>query len=137
MDELRELNYKDTPTFTFAGTIASAKVVKVYDGDTVTVAFKFVDKFWKVSVRMLGYDSPEIKSKDEVEKKCAACVRDYLADRVLGEIVEVEFGKNDKYGRPLATMIYKGTNINDLMLAHKWCRSYNGGKKEEWGFGIE
>ncbi len=45
----------------FAGKKFKCKVVNVYDGDTCTVVFRHRGKLEQHSVRMLGYDSPEMK----------------------------------------------------------------------------
>jgi endonuclease YncB( thermonuclease family) len=37
--------------------------------------------------------------------------------------------KNEKYGRLLGTIFYKGENINDWMVNNGYGKSYFGGKK--------
>jgi endonuclease YncB( thermonuclease family) len=50
----------------------SAKVIKVYDGDTFTVeAYPWPGITAKASVRVDGVDTPEIRGKCEAEKQKA------------------------------------------------------------------
>ena len=58
-------------TVPFVPKIKSAKVIKVYDGDTITIAYKisiFDRKYYRFSVRLARIDCPEIRTKDPVEK---------------------------------------------------------------------
>ena len=72
---LENINYKETNIF--IPQIRFAKVVKVYDGDTITVAAKlpFIDSpIYRFSVRLNGIDSPEIKGTNEKERKLASSI---------------------------------------------------------------
>ena len=73
MDEDNEkINWKDT--IEFVAPIEKGIVIKVYDGDTITIASKLpyeTSPLYRFSVRLNGIDCPEIKSKDENEKECA------------------------------------------------------------------
>ena len=71
-DYLANIEYKDTVTFVFP--IKYGKVVKVYDGDTITIAAKFPNTdgpIYRFSVRLDGIDTPEIKGKTQAEKDLA------------------------------------------------------------------
>ena len=88
------------------------KVLSIYDGDTLTIGIYVWTKYFKCKIRMLGYDSPEIKPRlniknREEEIKKAHEAKDYL-DNLIGDdrMVWVEFKEFDKYGRALAN-IYK------------------------------
>ena len=47
--------------FSLDKQIHSAKIVRVYDGDTCFAVFKLHNEFVKFKIRMEGYDSPEMK----------------------------------------------------------------------------
>ena len=56
-----------------------AKVVDVYDGDTITIVIFNKFSFEKHKLRMYGYDSPEMKPKlnkenRDIERRCDAAV---------------------------------------------------------------
>ena len=56
----------------FVPPVNSGRVIKVYDGDTITIASKVPglknSPIYKFSVRLNGIDTPEIKGKNEDEK---------------------------------------------------------------------
>lgn len=131
---LEGCTYDNTNTFNFNNKSIRAKCVKVYDGDTITVVFKLDGEFYKFSIRMNGYDSPEIKTRDKLEKKYAIISRNYLRELVLDKIVTLECLDYDKYGRILANVIVDGENVNDKMLKNGYCVKYDGGKKQKWDF---
>ena len=82
-----------------------AEVVKVYDGDTCTCV---VDLGFKLSarikVRLVGIDTPEIRTKDKEEKERGIEVRDWLRERILGKKVLLHTSKKGKFGRWLGTI---------------------------------
>lgn len=131
-DQLHNLDYSKVPKFSLNNHVYQAKVVSVYDGDTITVVFKFFDTFYRWSCRLNGIDTPELKSKDPDEKAMAIKARDFLREKILGQIVTLTCGDFDKYGRLLATIEYKNQNINTLMVDNGFAVSYYGGTKEAW-----
>ena len=136
---LENCTYKNTPSFTFKDKVFKAKCIKVYDGDTITAAINVFGGFYKFSIRMDGYDAPEIKPKKEnpgreEEKKWAKKSKEYLSGLVLNKMVELHCKDYDKYGRILAEVTINEESINKLMLKNGYCRQYSGGKKEEWDF---
>lgn len=126
---LRNATYENTPPFNPQFT--QCKVVKIYDGDTLHVAAVIGDKCHRFMIRMFGYDSPELKSKDIAEKKAAIIARDVLSQRINGKIVTVEVKPiKEKYGRVLAVLRDNEGCINDWMIANGYGKPYNGGTKE-------
>ena len=131
---LYDCNYKNTEKFTFNEMLFFAKVVKVYDGDTCTVVFFFNGDNYRFNIRMSGYDSPELRSKDPVEKKYAKMSQKILSDLILNKKVILYCKDFDKYGRIMGVIELNGQNINQHMLTYGHCRIYNGGHKEPWIF---
>jgi endonuclease YncB( thermonuclease family) len=121
--------------FSFAGMMFQAKVVDVYDGDTIRIAFHFRGKLTQWKARMLGYDSPEMRprmtvhDRDQV-KNAAAAARDTLKGRIDGKIVSVGCGKFDKFGRILITVELPGLHgtVNDWMVENNYGTPYIGDK---------
>ena len=84
------------------GLVVVAKCVDVYDGDTVTVAFKTKNlPYYKYRIRIFNLDTPEIRTKDLVEKKVAYEAREFVSKLILDKLVLIHLGKYGKYGRPL------------------------------------
>lgn len=92
---------KKMDLFNLKGQLVVAKAYSVYDGDTCNFVFKFQEEFARYRFRMIGYNSPEIRSTNPEEKAAAIRARDYLANRLYGKKVLLYLGKFDKYGRPL------------------------------------
>ena len=105
-----------TKRFSFKGDIKLAKCVDVYDGDTAQFVFYVKDDFYRYTCRFMGYNSAEIKSSNEEEKKKAIKSRDYLSDLILNKICIVEFDDNDKYQRPLITVYIMNMKKYDEIL---------------------
>ena len=120
---------KNIPLFTLNGCKYKAKVVDVYDGDTIKIVILFHNKLTKFSLRMNGYDSPELRTKNAKEKEAAIAARDFLISQIQNKIVDLHCDKFDKYGRLLGTVFYNKQNINELMIENKHGYRYNGGKK--------
>ena len=123
---------KDIKPYTLNGLKKYCKVVKVYDGDTITLVFKHHGELVKYSCRINGIDAPEMKSKNKKEKIKATEVRDYLRSLIDGQVIKVYFEKFDKYGRPLIRIRYHRKNLVDDLLEKGFVKEYHGGKKEEW-----
>ena len=130
------IEWKDTVPFVIP--VKSGRVIKVYDGDTITIANRLQipdSPMYRFSVRLNGIDTPEIKSKHEAEKKLAQNAKHFLSDKILGRVVQLHDVKSEKYGRILATVYYKNQNMNQLMIDSKHALPYDGGTKhipDEW-----
>jgi endonuclease YncB( thermonuclease family) len=138
--DLIDCTYENTPRFNFKDKFFNAKCVKVYDGDTITVVFMVFGELYKFSIRMSGYDSPELRSRNpdtirnELETKWGYESRDFLSELILNKIVLLKCENYDKYGRILGTIELNGVNINNIMLTRGYCRQYDGGHKDDWDF---
>lgn len=128
---LDECTAKNTPRWNFDGLKATGKVVSVYDGDTITVAFDtFGLGFFKHNVRLSGIDAPEMKGKTPEEKAAAVKSRDYLRVCCEGKEVTIDVKTTDKYGRLLASVFAGGLDLSAAMLSSKNAVSYSGGTRE-------
>ena len=113
-------------------------VVKAYDGDTCTVQVDLGFKLTaKVKVRMLGINTPEIRTKDLVEKEKGKEARDYFRLRVLNKKVIIHTQKKGKFGRWLGTIwLYDenkesiGESVNDELIRLGYALAYDGGKRK-------
>lgn len=106
-----------------------------YDGDTCYVwANSLPEPLNKMSVRILGIDTPEIKGECKEEKELALKGRE-LANSLFRNAKSIEF-KNlqwDKYGgRILVDVEIDGKNYADQVIEAGLARPYFGGKKESW-----
>lgn len=114
-----------------------AEVVKVYDGDTCTCV---VDLGFKLSarikVRLVGIDTPEIRTKDLDEKKKGKETRDWLREKILGKKVMLHTAKKGKFGRWLGTIwelkedkLDFENSYNNKLIVEGFAKPYQGGKR--------
>ena len=121
----------------FAVQIEWGKVVKVYDGDTITVAAKLPyskSPVYRFTVRLRGIDTPEIKGHCEKERDAAKIARDALHSKIFGRVVNLKNIGTEKYGRMLADIYLDDLHINRWLLDSKYAVPYDGKKKQEWIF---
>jgi len=134
--DIFNINPKDLKNCVYSNLTIYARVFKVYDGDTVSIIFKYNNDFIKYNCRINMIDTPEMKSKNIKEKEYAKKAKKYLADKVLEKIIKVKILDFDKYGRLLVELYDPDTNenINDMMVTGGYAKIYDGGHKEEWIF---
>jgi endonuclease YncB( thermonuclease family) len=126
--KLMSLEYKKFVEFDLRGTKAPCVVLRVHDGDTMTIGFKLSSKFYKKNIRLENIDTPELRSTVDLEARVCRISREYIQSRYLGKIVNVEMGTMDKYGRILATVFDRETGecVNDKLVELKFARVYGG-----------
>jgi endonuclease YncB( thermonuclease family) len=127
---LSEIEYKDTEKFIVP--LSRGKVVKVYDGDTITIAAKLPNTsgpIYRFAVRLNGIDSPEIKGGTQRERDLAKKSRDALTQLIYGKIVTLKNTNNEKYGRVLADVYLGDIDVCEWMLSKGYVVKYDGGTK--------
>ena len=126
-----EVDWKDTVTFTVP--LDSGYVIKVYDGDTITVAnrlpLKNDETIYRFSVRLNGIDTPEIKGKTDDEKEAARAARDAVAEKILHKHITLKNVSTEKYGRLLADVWIDDLHINNWLVDNRYALKYDGGTK--------
>ena len=125
------INWKDA--IPFVPPVAGGQVIKVYDGDTITIAARLPYKespLYRFSVRLNGIDSPEIKGKTVEEITVAKEARDELSKLILHKQVTLRDTKTEKYGRILAEVYLDDLHINKWMLDQHFAVEYDGGTKK-------
>ena len=128
---MENITYKDT--IPFIPPITEGKVVKVYDGDTITIATKLSyenSPYYRFSVRLKGIDCPEMKTKNKDEKECATIARDFLREILMNKMVILKEIELEKYGRILANVYLNEQNMSLLLCEKKLAVKYDGGTKQ-------
>jgi endonuclease YncB( thermonuclease family) len=138
----------NTKQFSFKGKQLWARIVDIYDGDTITVVVYLYDEFTKLKIRLQGIDTPELRSKDASTLEQAIKAKKALIFFLTGENTELKTrdvleGRTvvcflkcfdfDKYGRVLAD-VYRcnddaSISASDHLLDCKLAVRYGGGKK--------
>lgn len=104
-----DLYYFDSPHKQITESF-KARIVKVHDGDTVTVRTDFRD--FDFPVRMIGIDARELNAQGH-------SARDWLESIVLNQNVDILVDPNErvgKWGRILGQIIHQGINLNELAV---------------------
>jgi len=132
MEDGMDIKWEDTVEFTFP--ITGGRVIKVYDADTITIASKLPydeSPMYRLSVRLNGIDTPEIKGKgiSEEEKEAAKHARDFVSNLVMNKFVKLENIQSEKYGRILADVYIGDIHVNELLLKERYAVKYDGGTK--------
>lgn len=115
--------------------VYQAVIESVYDGDTVTANIDLgMSIRVKAKCRLIGIDTPELKSKNEAESKTAKLAQERVSNLVLNKQVTMRsFEKPDKYGRLLVKIWTEdGTCVNEVMLKEGYAHTYDGGTKTKW-----
>jgi endonuclease YncB( thermonuclease family) len=123
--------------FLLDGLSFTARITSVYDGDTIKAIFKFRGVYDTWSCRIIGIDTPELRTKNPEEKELGYKARDFLRELVLNKIVQLKCHKFDKYGRLLVDITFgdEGDDVKGILIRNNFALPYDGGKKKE--FNIE
>lgn len=142
MDLPDNITWKDTRPF--IPPIKTGKVIKVYDGDTITLACKIPflkmettslnSQIYRFNIRLNGINCPEMKSKNKEEKNAAIFIQQNLENLILNKYVILENISLEKYGRILADVILindinDNININNWLINNNYAVKYDGGTK--------
>lgn len=115
------------------------KWVRTYDGDTSTFNLPswppIIGK--KISVRILGIDTPEIRGKCSKEKILAVKARDVVRAilddaKREGKTIELRNMRRGKYFRILANVYVEEMSIAKFLIYQGLARVYDGGKRKGW-----
>ncbi len=109
------------------------KYVKNYDGDTITFNIPDVHPIIgkKISIRVNGIDTAEVRTKDECEKKAGRTARKLVTNLLKNaKRIDLDNVSRGKYFRIVADVIVDGRDLKSILLKQQLAYSYNGGKKE-------
>tara|TARA_Y100000310_G_C20702423_1_gene831093 strand:+ start:10267 stop:10689 length:423 start_codon:yes stop_codon:yes gene_type:complete len=104
----------------------TAKVVKVHDGDTITV--QWAERSFDFPVRLLGIDAPELNAGGEASKQW---LEQLLLDKEVDVLIDPE-ERVGKWGRILGTVMADGLNVNELSVSEGMSVPFD--RREELGF---
>ena len=117
---------------TSAFSCGEITVTGVVDGDTLRAEMDGVpDQLRKVSIRIMGIDTPEIHGRCETEKEKALAAKEFLQKKLEAtSAVTFKWVGWDKYGgRILAKVYFDGEDVGKLMIGSGLAVEYHGEKK--------
>ena len=139
--ELSNFTKENTKLMSLEGKVYTAKIVYIYDGDTMHVVFKEFGEFYRWNCRISGVDTPELRTKNDAEKAMGYKVRDHLRKDLMDKVVKIKCGEFDKYGRLLIDVYMpewtldnpdEPKMLSEWLIEHKYAYAYGGGTKQSW-----
>lgn len=137
--DFENLNISEIQNFSFEKKCFWCRVIKVYDGDSITGIIKFENKFYKIPIRLNGIDACEIRNSNIILKNRAILCRERLAEIIGFEdpnincMIWIVCDRNDKYGRVLADLYKHPTDtvrIQDTLIEERQAYTYTGKTKK-------
>lgn len=133
---LNSVDYAGVAAKTYNFTYA--KVIKVYDGDTFTIAAFDNGVLTKFQVRIYGINCEELKDKNYTNRQKAYEAKKYIEETLLNRIINIEVLNNkvingkkikEKYGRLLANVNINSINPAAELIKKGLAKEYYGGTK--------
>lgn len=114
-----------------ARSVEGCRVVRVIDGDTVTL---WCPETGTERTRLVGYDTPEKSDPGCVSEYAAAQQATWHLRQLLAthERMEVRLIGLDRFDRRLAVVTLDGTDLARLMVDAGHARAYSGGRRQSW-----
>ena len=108
-------------------------VLRVYDGDTITVSIDTLPpELREVGVRLANIDAPELRADCPSEKDQAKAAKEALAQLLASGPVQVCPIRWEKYGRILATVWAGQVDVGEELVRRGLARPYDGGERGDW-----
>lgn len=105
-----------------------------HDGDTVQFSIPDVHPLLgnKITVRVLGLDTAEIKGHAPCERDAARTAQ-RLVENILtnAKVINIEDVSRDKYFRVLGRIVADGQSLTDILIKNKLAYAYFGKTKEK------
>lgn len=112
------------------------QVLRVIDGDTLEVKNECFPTELKLSIRVLGIDTPEkgfrakCKKEAELAEKASKFTKQFVGKNKTATFRNIKW---DKYGgRLLADVEINGKSLAGELIKNNYARSYDGKKKGSW-----
>jgi len=114
-----------------------AHVLDIYDADTMTLLIDIgFNVLIKEKVRLMGIDTPELRTKNKKEKALGYEARDFVRGLILGKDIEIQTykkGKKGKFGRYLVDIFIEDEiTLNNILIDKGYAVPYFGEKKKGW-----
>ena len=118
-----------------------ALINRVIDGDTVDIDIDLGFGIWMKDerIRVMGIDTPELRTSDKLEKVFGLAAKDRLKELIPEgsvQILKTEIDKDGedakgKFGRILGDFIVEGYRITEILVDEGHAVEYHGQSKED------
>lgn len=115
-------------------TFDNIEFISCYDADTCK--FNIIDVHpllgYRMSIRVYGIDTPELKTKDKCEKRLAEEARDFVNNELSNaNHITLKNCIKGKYFRLVCSILYDGKNLKYELLRRKYGYPYFGDTKRD------
>lgn len=117
------------------GHVEVSEVVSIYDGDTFTVNIAGWPSVAgeRISVRIAGIDTPEMRGRCEHEKQRARQAKQFTVAALRNaREIQLQNLQRDKYFRLLSDVYVDGENLGRLLMQQGFAVPYAGKTKIDW-----
>ncbi len=117
------------------GDFNDVQFVRNYDGDTITVDIAGLHPLIgkKISVRIDGIDTPEIRGKCEKEKALASKAKRFVEGALTkAKRVDLINVRRGKYFRIVARVVVDEQDFAESLIANGLGVKYDGGHRQDW-----
>lgn len=102
-------------TFNLFSETLTGKVIKISDGDTITV---LIENNQSIKIRLYGIDAPE-KRQDFGQK-----AKQFISNLIFDKKVKVDIKNKDRYGRSVALVYLDSLSVNESMIENGYAWVY-------------
>lgn len=136
------------PRRTFKNVKQLVKLHSVHDGDTINILTRLhkTEPIGLYPLRVYGIDTPELKKQRKFEYEVAVKIKKVVDHLLRNNIIWVEFGKEECYGRLLGTVYptvktssccgdrytKKTQSLGDWLIKHSMANVYYGRGEKQW-----
>ena len=117
------------------GMFKNVEFVRCYDGDTCTFNIPGLHPLIgdKISVRISGVNTPEIRGKCPREKALARKAKTFAQGKLSeSRSIEIRHIKRGKFFRIIGEISVDGMTLSELIIRQGLEVAYNGGKRSSW-----
>ncbi len=105
-----------------------------YDADTITFNIHSLHPFFgkNAQIRVEGIDTPELRTKNECEKKLSYKARNFVAEQLeTARTIDLVNASRGKYFRIVANVKVNGRYLGRMLLRNGYAVPYDGGTKQK------
>lgn len=117
------------------GSVTVDEVTSIYDGDTFRANIKgWPDVIgYRMSIRVNGIDTPELRGKCQAEKDLARLAKQTTVESLrTAKLIELKNIKRGKFFRLIADVYVDGKSLAERLIKNKQAIVYNGRTKINW-----
>lgn len=110
------------------------RVIEVYDGDTIKVQLPDLPSVFgdRLSIRVSGIDTPELRTKNTCEKQAALKAKELVEKLITGsKKVSLQNCIRGKYFRLVCDVLADANSLSLALVKAKLAYKYNGGTKKQ------